>query len=165
MTTYQLQKDLAEEIEQITEDMLFQNPEGKPEHMKAFLQDLPKREQTVQPGNLMVEEDEDDPYPFCVVRLESGAVLSGAQAVTVILVFGIFDDGMENLGHQSLLNVIHRVSERFISNPVLKDRYQMDVRRGINWILDEEDRYPYYIGGLEMTWNAYFVERGEDQYV
>lgn len=164
MTIYQLQKDLAAEIEQITSDMLFKNPNGEPEHLKAYLQDLPKREHTVSPGNLMADDEEEDPYPFCIVRMVSGGMYSGAQRVKVILVFGIFDDGMDNMGHQPLLNVIHKVAEHFIENPILKDMHQMDIREGINWILDDEERYPYFIGGLEMVWDTYFVERGEDRY-
>lgn len=164
MTIYQLQKDLAEEIEKIMSGMVFKNPQGEPAQMKAYLQNLPKREQTVSPGNLMPEDEDEDPYPFCIVRMESGGVYSGAQRAQIILVFGIFDDNMDNLGHQALLNMIHRVAEHFIKNSVLKDMHQMDVEKGINWILDDEERYPYYIGGLEMTWDTCFVERGEDRY-
>lgn len=164
MTIYQLQQDLAEEIERITSDMLFKNPKGDLEPLKAYLQELPKREHTVSPGNLMPEDEEEDPYPFCIVRMESGGMYPGVQRVKVILVFGIYDDSMDNLGHQPLLNVIHKVAERFIKNPVLKDMHQMDIREGVNWILDDEERYPYFIGGLEMTWDTYFVERGEDMY-
>lgn len=184
MTVYQFQQDLGEEIETILSDMIFKDPKGGPAHMKAFAQDLPKRELTiksdvqsedfkveeneVKPGDLMAEEeetenDENDPYPFCIVRVESGAVYSGAQLVRVILIFGIFDDALDNLGHQILLNVMHKVTERFIKDPTLKDMYQMDINEGCNWILGDEDKYPYFISGVEMVWNAYFVER-EDMY-
>lgn len=162
MTIYQLQKDLADEIENILGDMIFLDPTGNPERMRAYVQELPKRVQPVGTGNLM-DEGEEDPYPFCVVRMESGIIFLGAQTVNTVLVFGIFDDSMENHGHQALLNVIHKVTERFIKDPVLKDMYQMDTQQGISWILDDEERYPYFIGGMTMSWNAYFVER-EDRY-
>jgi len=164
VTAYQLQNDLAEEIERVLSDMIFQNPKGKQEHMKAYVQELPKREQTVQPGSLMAEDgEEEDPYPFCVVMMESGTIYNGEQTVNTVLVFGIFDDSLKNLGHRALMNVIHKVTERFIKNPVLRDMYQIDTRQGISWILDDEERYPYFIGGMTMSWNAYFVER-EDRY-
>lgn len=168
MTIYQFQKDMAEEIEQLMTGMVFKDPQGKPAHMTSYLQSLPKREQTVQPGSLMADdegEDDDDPYPFCIVRLEQGGIYAGAQRVKVILVFGIFDDDRSNLGHQTLLNVMHRVAERFIGNPILKDMYQMDINAGIDWILNDEECYPYFIGGLEMVWDAYFINREEDRYV
>lgn len=162
MTTFQLQEDLVEEIERVLSDMIFQDPKGNQAHMKSYAQELPKREQSVNRGNLM-DEGEEDPYPFCVVRMESGTIFLGAQTVNTVLVFGIFDDSMENHGHQALLNVIHKVTERFIKDPVLKDMYRMDTQRGISWILDDEERYPYFIGGMTMSWNAYFAER-EDRY-
>ena len=95
--------------------------------------------------------------------MESGTIYNGEQTVNSVLVFGIFDDSLKNLGHRALMNVIHKVTERFIKNPVLRDMYQIDTRQGISWILDDEERYPYFIGGMTMSWNAYFVER-EDRY-
>lgn len=164
MTIYQLQKDLAEEIELILADMIFLDPGGNQEHMRAYAQELPKRVQPVGLGSIMQEDEEEDPYPFCIVRAEAGVAYSGVQTVRTVLVFGIFDDSLENLGHQALLNAIHKVTERFILNPVLKNMYRMNDQEGISWILDEEERYPYFIGGLAMSWNTYFVER-EDRYV
>lgn len=163
MTVFQLQKDLMEEIESVLSDIMLKKPKGGMSTIKSYSQELPKREQVVKPGSLMPEDDGTDPYPFCVVRMESGSIFTGAQGVRTILIFGVFDDALENQGHQALLNIIHRVSERFIINPVLKDRYRMNEREGINWILDDEERYPYYIGSMEMAWDAYFVER-EDRY-
>lgn len=164
MTVYQLQKDLAEEIEHILSDMAFRDPKGNQECMRAYVQELPKRVQSVGMGSIMPEDEEEDPYPFCIVRMESGVVYSGAQTVRTVLVFGIFDDSLENLGHQALLNVIHKVTERFIVNPVLKNMYRLNDQEGVSWILDEEERYPYFVGGMMMAWDAYFAER-EGRYV
>ncbi len=163
MTVFQLQQDLMEEIEDILSDILLKKPKGGTDTIKAFSQDLPKREQVVKPGNLLPEDDGEDHYPFCVVRMESGNIYPGAQGVRTILIFGIFDDSLDNAGHQPLLNIIHKVSERFIKNPVLRDMYRMNEKEGIAWILDDEERYPYFIGAIEMAWDAYFVER-EDGY-
>lgn len=164
MTVYQLQKDLMEEIESILSDIILKTPKGGLDTIKSYSNDLPKREQVVKPGSLIPEEDGDDPYPFCVVRMESGNICSGAQSARTVLIFGVFDDALENHGHEALLNIIHRVSERFIVDPVLKNRYRMNDKEGIIWILDDEDKYPYYIGAMEMAWDTFFVER-EDQYV
>ena len=166
MTVYQLLKDLAEEIEAVLADMIFKDPKGKMEHMRAFPQALPKREQNVKIGDLLPddEEDDEDPYPYCVVRAESGNIGIGAQKVKVLLIFGIFNDDIKNQGQTELLNVIHRVTERFIKNPVLKDMYRLDLDAGMYWILDDEDRFPYFAGGVGMTWDTFFVEK-EDDYV
>jgi hypothetical protein len=164
MTVFQLQKDLMEEIESVLSDIMLKKPKGGMGTIKSYSHELPKREQVVKPGSLMPEDDGDDPYPFCVVRMESGSIYPGKQGIRTVLVFGIFDDALENQGHQALLNVIHRVAERFVMDPVLKNRYQLNGKEGIGWILDDEERYPYYIGAMEMVWDTFFVER-EDRYV
>ena len=64
-----------------------------------------------------------------------------------------------------IMNMIHKIARRFTENPVLKDRYRLNGDAGISWVLDEEDRYPYYFGAMEMTWDTFFVRREEDRYV
>ena len=173
MTAYELQLDLAEEIERIEKDVLLKDVKGNPAHIKAFAQCLPKRIQNVsdgeeeQDGDIMQnEEPEEDPYPYCLVRLDSGELKTdrGAQEIATVLAFGIFDDDVHCLGHQVIMNMMHRVAERFTRNPVLKDRYRMNEGAGIVWVLDDEDRYPYFFGAMYMTWDAFFVGR-EDEYV
>lgn len=162
MTVFQLQQDLAEEIEKILSDMRFKNSHGKLTPMKAYCQDIPKRKQKIRKGALMPEEEEtEDPYPFCIVKAESGDIFRETQRVSIMLILAVFNDDTQNQGQQELLNVIHKISERFIKDPVLKDMYRMED--GIEWVLDDEDRYPYFVGGMTMKWDAFFVER-EDYY-
>lgn len=44
MTAYQLQKDLCAEVELVLKDMLFPDPAGNLVNVKAYSQNLPKRE-------------------------------------------------------------------------------------------------------------------------
>ncbi|MBD5395602.1 MAG: hypothetical protein HDR71_15380 [Lachnospiraceae bacterium] len=173
MTVYQLQKDLGEEIEQILKDMILKDVKGNPAKVKSYPQNLPKRlqkiqeftEETEEVDIMGGEEGEEDPYPYCIIRADSGniATTQGAQAVNVVAVIGIFDDDVNCLGHQVILNMLHKIAERFTMDPVLKDRYRLNCNTNINWILDPEDRYPYYFGAMEMTWDTFFVGR-EDKY-
>lgn len=175
MTAYQLQKDIGEEIERILKDIVLKDIKKEPAKIKAYPQQLPKRLQTIQsdmdeemqgisimPG----EEEDEDPYPYCIVIVDSGKLKTAQSAheISTVIVFGIFDDGIECQGHQVLLNMFHRIAERFTKDPVLKERYRMNSDAGIEWILDTEDRYPYYFGAMEMTWDTFFVRR-EDRYV
>lgn len=165
MTVFQLQRDLAEEIEKILANMRFKDPSGKMVPMKAYCQDIPKRQQEIRKGALIPEEEEpDDPYPFCIVKAESGGIFSGAQSVSVMLILAVFNDDKQNQGQQELLNTIHKIAERFIKNPVLKDMHILDQEDGIKWILDDEDRFPYFVGGMTMKWETFFVKK-EDDYV
>lgn len=166
MTIYQFQEDLAEEIEKILSDMLLKDPKGELTTMKAYCQEVPKRKQEIKIGALMDEDDseDEDPYPFCIVKAESGGMSRGEQQISIILIIAVFNDDAQNSGHQELINVFSRIAERFIRNPVLKERYTLDQKEGINWILDDEDRFPYFIGGMTMKWETFFMEK-EDDYV
>lgn len=184
MTLYELQKDLANEVEHILQNMVLKDVDGNNAHIKAFLQSLPKRIQNVQDnsaeenddmeGDIMSGEDiiqdqktENDPYPYCIVMLASGNMdmVQEAQQTKTMLIFGIYNDDIQCLGHQTLINIMHKIAERFIKNPILNNQYQMNYEAGIQWALDDEDRYPYYFGAMEMTWDAFFVGREEDRYV
>ncbi len=164
MTAVNLQDELSVEIEHILKDMLFKDVNGNDVKVKAYQQELPKRLQAIQSDEIMPEEEE-DPYPFCVVRLDAGTLRTAQSAheVKTILVFGIYDRDFSCQGHRGILNIFHRIAERFTINPVLNNHYRMNYDAGINWILDDEDRYPYYYGAMEMTWDTFFVRR-EDPY-
>ncbi len=165
MTVFQLQEDLAEEIERILAGMRFKDPTGKMVSMRTYRQDIPKRRQEVRKGALMPEEEgAEDPYPFCIVKAESGEMFSGAQSVSMMLVLAVFNDDEQNQGQQELLNAMHKIAERFTKDPVLKGKHRMDQKAGIGWILDDEDRYPYFVGGMTMKWETFFVEK-EDSHV
>lgn len=168
MTAYQLQKDLGEEIEEILKDMMLKNVKGELVKIKAYPQSLPKRIQKVQGADeqedIMPEGEEENFYPYCIVSLDSGGLNESVHQIKMIMIFGIFDDDVECQGHQVIVNMFHKIAERFIENPILKDKYRMNDNAGIEWILDTEDRYPYYFGAIEMTWDTFFVRR-EDRYV
>lgn len=134
--------------------------------MKAYCQEVPKRKQEIKIGALMDEEDseDEDPYPFCVVKAESGGICRGGQQISIILIIAVFNDDTQNRGHQELINIFTKIAERFIKNPVLKEKYRLDLQEGINWILDDEDRFPYFVGGMVMKWETFFMEK-EDDYV
>lgn len=172
MTAYELQLALGNEVERISKDILLKDVKGYPAHIKAFAQSLPKRFQDVadmedDEGDIMPEAGEDeDPYPYCVVRIDSGRLetAESTHEITTTLVFGIFDDDARCLGHQAIMNLIHKITERFIKNPVLNNKCRMNEAADINWVLDDEDKYPYYFGAMEMTWDTFFAGREDDKY-
>ena len=160
MTVYDLQLALGKEVERITGDMLFQTPAGGMECLKAFPQCLPLR----QIGEIGGEEDDNDPYPYCIVRIDSGSIATPleSQEVKIILVFGIYDSGEERNGHQALLNIFQRISDRFSRDPIL-DNYCLNYKAGIQWVMDDEEPFPYFFGAMNLTWDTASVRR-EDNY-
>lgn len=161
MTVYDLQLALGKEVEHITRDMLFQTPSGGMEALKSYPQCLPAR----QVGEIGGGEDEEDPYPYCIVRIDSGVISTplDSQEVKVILVFGLYDNAQDRNGHQALLNIFQRISDRFSRNPVLNENYRLNYQAGIQWVMDDEEPYPYFFGAMNLTWDTASVRR-EDSY-
>ncbi len=160
MTAYDLQLALGKEVERITRDMLFQTPAGGMECLKSFPQCLPMR----QIGEIGGEEDDNDPYPYCIVRIDSGSVATpqDSQEVKIILIFGIYDNGQERNGHQAILNIFQRISDRFLKDAVLEDKYRLNYNSGIQWVMDDEEPYPYYFGAMNLTWETASSRREDD---
>lgn len=172
MTAYALQKDIEEEIEKILDCMLLKDVKGNLAHLKAYAQNLPIRQQDIKIENdendMEADSDaeipdgmdtifEDDPYPYCIVKIDSGAMQQEAQEIQTMLIFGIFDDDPECQGYQVIMNMIHKVAERFTKNPCLKDKYRLNHENGITWVMDDTEQFPYFFGAMYMTWNTFFV--------
>lgn len=166
MTPIELQRELAKEVENILKDIVCKTASGKQANIRAFCQSLPKRMQNIV-ADPLAEDEEDDPYPFCVVRIDSGGLeaVNGAMEIKTTLVFGVFNDAVSCQGHQIILTMFHRIMERFTQNPVLGGMFQMNPAEGVEWTLDDEDKHPYYFGAMSMAWNMVFVIRKEDRYV
>lgn len=149
MVALLLQQELVKEIERITADITLNSPSGEHTRLKAFEQSLPIRQ----------SDEEEDTYPYCIVRIVEGLTPDGtsAQSVKTILIIGIYDDGKEAHGHKSILTIIQRIQERFFKNPILANQFVMEP--GFEWTLQDEDSYPYYFGGIEITWATASIRR------
>jgi hypothetical protein len=176
-----LQQDLVDELKRLFDGALFRTPgepdeSGKPKMapLRVFPQALPIPEPANPPdGDLDPELIEEglglsdlnaDPYPYIIVRVESGSIkeIGGEQTVKATLLFGAFDDSYTNQGHRDVLHMIQKIYERFSKNAILAAKYENVMP--INWALQDEESYPYYFGGMELFFNTLPIGR-EDPYV
>ena len=147
MTPLGLQADLAEEIENITRHMSFQDKLGKEVRLKAFKQSLP-----------MLKNDEDvEPFPYVIVRIVDGDMPNNGEMIKIILIIGIYDNDEKAQGHMQILNIMQDIKERFRKNPILSKKYIASEE--IKWTLQEEDTYPYFFGGMELNWQTQSIQR------
>lgn len=166
-----LQDDLAEELKEILKEFRLKNPQGQLSEVNIFQQNLPIPESLVRediPEEMLengLAEDitAEDPYPYIVVKIEDGEIKdeSSAQTVNTILQIGVFEDAFKKQGHKDVLNIISDIYERFAKRPVLNGRYT--VQYPVLWTLQEEESYPYYYGGLYLSWEVAAVRR-EDKF-
>lgn len=157
MTVGNLQKELMKDIGNIFEKDLFKDSLGKYVSLNIYAQNLPIRD----------DEDAPDPVPYIVVRVLDGKVKGWveAQEVQVMLILGCFDDNINNDGHEILLELIQKIEERFLKNPILSKQFMFlnDEQHPFEWALQEEESFPYFFGAISMSFRTPTI-RKEDKY-
>lgn len=151
---------MEEELKPVFAGMVFQNSLGKGAGVHIFKQDFPIRR--FQAGT-EEEMQEDDWFPYCVIRAESG-ISGSVQNMDITLTFGICERGDGNNGELRILNLIERVSQHFLNNRVIGGKFRLDYDVPIRWGLptDKENTYPYFYGLMEMTWNSFYDVKEDD---
>lgn len=162
MIPLQLQDDLMAELKDILKDELFKNESYDPEDedskeyipLNIYAQNLPLESS---------REEDDNFFPYMVVKLETGGIqdYSSAHEVKVVVVLGLFDDEKNRQGYRDVMHVINVIYERFAKNPMLNHQYM--AKLPMNWALQDEDTHPYYFGGFEMTFEIPAVKK-EDKF-
>lgn len=144
-------EDLDEEP--VTESEEAPEPELVP--MSVFAQNIP----------IPASEDEEyDPVPYIIVRINSGNdanVSDSKYIIQTVVIMGIWENDKNAQGHRELLNIINLVYERFMKNPCLDGKYVYDG--GFSWNIQDDDYYPYYFGAFNMNFAIPAIRR-EDPY-
>lgn len=104
MTARDLQVRLQQDLTELFKDRRYKTPDGKMEPVHVFRQNLPKRK----------SEEDEDPFPYIIVALDSGGVKDQMTAHKIAVVFriGIYDDDLTNQGHASVLAIMETMQQR-----------------------------------------------------
>lgn len=143
MTARELQRDLVEDLTELFAGRSYRTPKGELAPVQVFSQLLPRR----------TSEDEDDPFPYIIVRIESGGIEAqdAAHKIAVVLLIGMYDDRMNNRGHELVLEAIEKILYHFEAKPALKEFTFVDP---FEWALQDEESWPYFFGAVNLTFDA-----------
>lgn len=172
MIAYFLQDNLADELESLFAGKTLEEPSGGRSAIHVFKQNLPIPTIKDVPDEVtdeMLEEGTyaavtvEDPYPYIIVRLDSGEIKEDGieQTVTVNILVGVISRDYSNQGHKDVLNILQDIYERFSKNPILAGAYECSAIP--SWALQEEASYPYFFGGMTMIFRTLKIFR-EDPY-
>ena len=166
-----LQQELADELKKIFEGFRLKNPQGEESELNIFEQLLPMPEPAAQEeappelleNGLAEEQTAPDPYPYIIVRIADGEIKdeNSAQEANITLLFGTYESDYDKQGHKDILNIIAKIYERFAKFPVLNGKYT--IQYPILWTLQDEESYPFYFGGMNLTFEIAAIRR-EDEY-
>lgn len=150
MTPLMLQDELIEEIKNLLSDYLYKAPGGERVPINVYAQDIPVN-----------ETDEDaDPFPYIIVRLNSGndsGTRDSNNTVKLVVIIGIWDDGLDVQGHRDLMNIVQKIYLRFQTNPNLNNKAVYNGE--FNWALQEDNYYPYTFGACSLSFHIAAVRR------
>lgn len=144
MTAVQFMEDLKEELQKVLSHMQFPNESGGTSQINIFSFGLPLEK---------TKEDKKKKFPYVLIIPDEGEIADSIspQTMSVQILIGIYDNGMENQGKRHVLNVIDGICERFLKNPDLKGKYYADEK--ITWVIDKEEEHPYHYGAVGMVFN------------
>lgn len=146
-TLRDLQESLIEEVSDVLRDIVTVNPNGdKVTGIKGFAQYLPKTEE--------YDTDPDKVFPYFIVRFLDAETVDAKSTwdITISILIGIHDSDINNHGHYVTMEIIEKIINHFSVNGVagpFSNRAVIDD--SIKWILQDEDSWPYFFGGIELT--------------
>lgn len=144
MTARELQQDVIVDLAEAFRGRLYKAPDGTDKAVTIAEQNLPKRE----------SEDDDDPFPYIIVRLSEGQIVSQTDGydVDTLLLLGAYDDSPENNGHRAIIEMIEKIQKRYEETPCLAGKYVL--QDPVAWALQDEESWPYFFGAMNLTWRA-----------
>ena len=143
MNARELQQAVKEDLTILFQNTRYPTPEGETAAVSVFKQNLSMRQ----------NEDADDPFPYIIVRLDSGGIATQTDPhkVAVILLIGAYDDAPENKGHEIVLEIMEKIQHHYEQTPLLAGQFVF--RDPFNWALQDEESYPYFFGAANLTFD------------
>lgn len=166
MTFNDLQNTLVSEVERILSEVQSKNTDDETVvGITGYAHRLP-----------ITQSAEDDPaqyFPYFIVRIDNGKTADDNDCwhVAVNILLGVYesdvpqsDDKEEDLsivpaGHEQILTMIQRITNRFVNDPGLAQMYRAD--QDIDWAVGDDDTYPFYFGMVGITFSVPKIGRRE----
>lgn len=151
MTPIMLQKALKEELERLFEGFFSSEKMDYSERaVTIYEQDLPEDIETVL---------EEGRMPFVIVRLSEGEMEQpeDVEQVKVVFIFCSEAPELNKSGYVDVMNMIQRVKERFLKNPVVGNYFTAELP--MKWVIQEDDTTELYYGGMEMNFYCPGIRR------
>ena len=163
MTNNQLERSLIEEIEALSSDIRLEGIDGQEKRLKGYAEAIPQlplpANWNEDAGDGFGESDPEDALiPYFIVKTTEISYEEGEGAAKLYLLFCICDHSQSMQGYQTLWNLLNRITGRFRADTVL-DAFYCEKR--MKAVIQDEDTYPYFLGGIEMTLNLPEMEEDE----
>lgn len=156
MTALDLQDTLMEEVKEILKDIITEDVTGRRiSGVNVFRQQLP----------VIVSDEESASQflPYAVIKILDGSTENEVPWTVAMGVYlGVRDPDKGNQGHKHVMVMIQRIIDRFISVPLLDNKYW--AQPDVEWTLDSESAYPHFFGGILIKFSVPKIGRRMTEY-
>lgn len=156
MTFLDFERDLAEEIGRILQDVITVNAAGEEvSGVSVYRHALP----------LQFAADPMPVLPCALVRVYDGATKDDNDCwhLTANIHLGTYDDSDDNRGHEDLLIMIQRIVDRFAADPYLSEATYR-AEQDMVWEVQDSDVPPAFFGSVGIKFFVPKIERSVTQY-
>jgi hypothetical protein len=155
VTELDLLDGLKDEVTEALKDFRLRSAKDNLIPINVYTQNLPVKEG---------KEDEKQ-YPYvciCFDESEIASAESDRKIVNIYFVIGIIDREKDRQGYRDVLLIEEFISQHIFRKGVVAKAFRPDYP--FRNMLQGDDTYPYFIGGIESKWEMPFV-REEERYI
>lgn len=117
MTPLMVQQALIDELKEMFKGYEYKNAKGEMVPLNVYMQDTPVQkyvtpeydEESETVDTYEEDEESEVPVPYIIVRLKNGGHTGNYEdpnVINIVLIVCIWDDGLENEGHVSVMNIL-----------------------------------------------------------
>ena len=151
MTVHELEQALVEFAAQNTYEMRFRSNEQTLETVPPAVWSgyIPRDEVgSPMPGEITV-------YPAIIVSATNGTQDWESETVTVNMMIGCFDAGLDQQGYRDCCNILQRLKDRLRESDIIRERFPL--RMPLNWQLSKHyggsgtNSFPYFFAEMQVN--------------
>lgn len=137
-----LQDDLVEETKLMFDGFMLKNAKKETVPMNVYPQFLPSKS----------SKEDINHFPYIIVRTSDGEEKNEGDVpdTKIMFIVGVFDEDDKYQGYKDVMNALEKMYQHLFRKRVISNKYECIFP--VKWVVNEEDVYPYYFGGLETNW-------------
>lgn len=100
-------------------------------------------------------------YPAVIVRARQGVHTVDHEVITIELLIGVYDEGLDQTGSRYCLNLVERIKTRIREQSIIRQRYRLDFP--LNWQVNKRgskgggggdySAFPYYFAEMQIDFH------------
>ena len=153
MTIAELLDAIADETVDALDGFILRSAKGNPRPVNVYTQNLPLKE----------GKDDESIYPFvcvCYDSSEIGSAHDGKELTDICFFMGIIDREKDKQGYRDILQMIERIKQHFFRKGIIRNAFRLEYP--VKSMLQQEDTYPYFIGGIEAKCELFIVTEEDE---